>query len=123
MWLTCSDGSCDADVSNSFPTLLQVSEAAGVSNGRTVHTSDSTALVRPAVTSSGARVDSPSDPAPQQTAVDGVPAALTSTLQHIVAQLDVLTQVTPKHSLHNLTDGPIRLNLFSQSDSKMSLKD
>lgn len=104
-------------VSNSFPTLLQVSEAAGVSDGRTLHKSDSTALVRQAVTSSGAGVDSPSDSPPQQTAVDSVPAALTSTLQHIVAQLDVLTQVTPKYSLHNPIDGPIIL--FSQSDSKI----
>lgn len=33
------------------------------------------------------------EPTPQQQAdADGVPAALTSTLQHIIGQLDVLTQ-------------------------------
>ncbi|XP_073771777.1 POC1 centriolar protein homolog A isoform X3 [Danio rerio] len=38
------------------------------------------------------------EPTPQQqTDADGVPAALTSTLQHIIGQLDVLTQIT-KHA-------------------------
>uniref|UniRef100_A0A671Q8J7 POC1 centriolar protein homolog A n=1 Tax=Sinocyclocheilus anshuiensis TaxID=1608454 RepID=A0A671Q8J7_9TELE len=56
------------------------SGAAGLSDSHTSQKSGSTAPVRP-----GASVDAPSDG--QQ---DSVPTALTSTLQHIVGQLDVL---------------------------------
>ncbi|KAL1265174.1 hypothetical protein QQF64_003201 [Cirrhinus molitorella] len=59
----------------------QETEATGFTDGRTSQRSGSTARVRPT------SVDSPSD-----AQLDSLPAALTSTLQHIVGQLDVLTQ-------------------------------
>lgn len=135
LYLPCSDRCCEAvnllqtalsslSDSNSFPSLPQESGAAGLSEGRTSQKSGSTALVRP-----GASVDAPSDG--QQ---DSVPTALTSTLQHMVGQLDVLTQVTDSHqtlclhapmsSVYNRIDasfGLKRLHEKTSTDPNLSL--
>lgn len=89
-------------------TLLQVSDATGKSHEFDSHKSSSRSLDQPISIFSEPHTESPSPSYSQQqqqlkqTETDSVPAALASTLEHIVGQLDVLTQVdkqTQKHLL------------------------
>ncbi|KAI7795332.1 putative POC1 centriolar protein-like protein A-like, partial [Triplophysa rosa] len=80
-----------------FLSLLQVSDGIGRFHDFDLHESGSRSLDQPTQIFSEPRMESPSytqqhQQQLKQTETDSVPAVLANTLQHIVGQLDVLTQ-------------------------------